>query len=146
MGKMKFKNNRLKFKLTPTHIENGNISGDTKFTVYGDFEDEKVVVIAETFTYDMKMFREFLIKMEALKTNEENEKKEAVFYENNRDLVIRISSLNDDNDLLLWEVATNKERAEGEFTRLNIGFKTSKNTLSSIIKDISYFLTNPTSF
>jgi len=143
MGKIKFKNNRLKFKLTPSSNDNGNISGDTKFTVYGDFEDEKVVVISEDFTYKMKMFREFLMKMEAMKTNEEIE---AVFYEENRDLVIRISQFKSNEDLISWEVATNKEKDEGEFTRLNIGFTTSKDTLNSVIKDIGYYLVNPIGF
>ena len=143
MGKIKFKNNRLKFKLTPSSNDNGNISGDTKFTVYGDFEDEKVVVIAEEFTYSMKMFREFLMKMEGLKTSEETE---AVFYEENRNLVIRISIFKANEDLISWEVATNKEKEDFEFTRLNIGFTTSKDTLNSVIKDVGYFLVNPTGF
>jgi len=143
MGKIKFKNSRLKFKLTPTRIENSNILGDTKFTVYGDFEDEKVVVIAKEFSYNMKMFREFLRNMEALKNNEETE---AIFHEDADNLVIKIAALKENSDLLSWEVTTNKKKSESEFTKLNIGFTSSKETLDSIIKDVAYFLVNPTSF
>lgn len=143
MGKLKFKNNQLKFKLTPKHIENGLIEGETKISVYGDFENEKFTVLSTEFSYDMKMFRAFLQKIEALKDSEEEV---AEFFEKKKNLIIKISNNSKDNNLVNWDVLINKSISENDYTKLNIGFSTNKSLLDSAIKDISYFLVNPTSF
>jgi hypothetical protein len=141
MGKIKFKNSQLKFKLTPGHMETGIITGETKLSVFSDFENEKFTVCTKDFSYDMKMFRVFLQKMEGIKNTEETE---AIFLEKNNNLVIKITSSLENS--INWNVSVNKTISDNNYTKLNIGFTTPINSLNSIIEDISYFLVNPTSF
>lgn len=143
MGKLKFKNNQLKFKLTPNHIENGLIDGETKISIFSDFENERFTVLSTEFSYEMKMFRTFLQKIEALK---DNEIEVAEFFEKKKNLIIKISNNSENESLVNWDVLINKAITENDYTKLSIGFSTSKTLLDSAIKDISYFLVNPTSF
>jgi len=142
MGKLKFRNNQLKFKLTPAHIENGLINGETKISIYGDFENEKFTVLTKEFSYNMKMFRNFLQKIENIKNNENDE---AEFFEEKKNLIIKISN-SEDESMVNWNVSINKTVSSFDFTKLNIGFSTPKASLDTAIKDIGYFLVNPTSF
>ncbi len=143
MGKLKFKNNQLKFKLTPNHIENGLINGETKISIFSDFENERFTVLSTEFSYDMKMFRTFLQKIEALK---DDKTETAEFFEKKKNLIIKISNSSENESLANWDILINKVITENDYTRLSIGFSTSKTLLDSAIKEISYFLVNPTSF
>ncbi len=142
MGKIKFKNRYLKFKLIPSRIENNVIFGETKFTIYGNLDNEKITILRRDFSYEMKMFRNFLKNLEKLRNLEEAK---AIFHEKDNSLTITIEN-SEEKGILNWVVEAKNIISEASYTKLDIAFSTNQYSLDSIIKDIGYFVVNPVDF
>lgn len=136
MGKkIKFKVNRLKFKMMASHIEAKKISGETKITLYKT-PGEKVVFESEGLTFELGTFRQFLNDIEPMKSP--NTSGNATLSdESGRIKIILLTTEESSNDVK-WRVQIDET--------IDTDFIGDRNELYTISSDIAPFVINPVGF